>query len=354
MTLPTPSLAPAEVTLPLAQDVRTRLVEKGLPGDHIAAVCDLLDYAHTRALPSVSRVAAHVDLSLSTLSRLLSGEYGAKTDSVTRTIRNFLDTEQHRAAYGERIYLPKLSVVKDVHAVCRMTFDSGAMGRLWGRNQSGKSCALRTFAPSDFRVVYVSMPSGGGTRLFIEYLARALGIKTSKGYHELREMIIQRFTPQMLLIVDEFHQALPPVSRTFKMPTLEFIRLHVFEERGTPVLLCGTDVMAEAFSDTKYSGLLGQIDNRCSVRRRIPPHPLARDVRHLCRAYGFADLEEPVFTVASRIAKEHGIGRLVQVLRKARSLAQSGRKLPEHPITLTHGTELAWANGVQLQKEEEE
>jgi hypothetical protein len=160
----------------------------------------------------------------------------------------------------------------------------------------------------------------------------------------MRDMLLARFNHLWLLLIDEFHQTVK--GRTIKTVTVDRIR-EFNDDCGTPIVLCGTDIVPDMMEDERYKDFLGQISNRGVFRLQIPPAPEERDILLLVKAYGFdtAPTGEAA-AIVKAIANEKGLGKLTKYFKASRSLATGARtRLTwKHFLTMSDSAD-SWALG---------
>jgi DNA transposition AAA+ family ATPase len=330
---------------PTPDVVEHNLVETGASEEQIGNVLALLDFAQSQKIKNFTQLGKRVGVNSTTISRVFRGKYDANLESICKQIRHFLSLWKDRQAWGEEIFIAQLSVTRRLTKFAQLVRAAGQIGIVWGPNQTGKSKALQYIAQQTPSTAYAELLDGGGLKDSLDVIARARGgIPTRKSSVELRRMILRRFNRLWLLIVDEFHQTL--VGRTLKMVTIECVR-KIHDISKTPLLLCGTDIMADMWEEPKFKDFLGQISNRAPMRMRIPQAPTAKDVELLIHAYGFStapnsDAEKKIKTIAN----EHGIGILARYFQVSRFLANNAHERIgwKHFIT-TEATLASWAKG---------
>lgn len=338
--------------LPSGDHVKANLMGNGATPDQVDTVLWLLNYGRTEKLGSISALAKRLNVSGTTISRVFAGKYGADLASICSDIEHFRNLAAERRAFGQQVIVRDLRVVQDITAFCDLARASQTMALLWGPNQSGKTWAIeRIYAPANNhgRTIFVRMPVGGGTRLFLEEVLKACGISERKSYGEMKQRVFRYFDPQTLLIIDEFHQAM--IGRTLRTTTIESVR-EIHDKTGCGVVLCGTDVLPDMIADPRFKKLLGQTDNRGVLRRLIPATPYKEDVAAICKAYGFGQAEGEARKLVNEIANTSGIGKLCKFMQMAKRLA-SKRKAPvtwDHFLE-THATLKSWERGEQMKRE---
>lgn len=341
--MPAPQLAVSN-TWPTDEAAREKMTAKGYAEDIIGDALWLLAHARERGLGSYGELGGIIGYDGTVISRILRGSYAASPQTFVEKVRSFRAIHTQRLSYGEEPFVEALSVVTTLRARCDITRSAQMMSMVWGRNQTGKTSALKHIAASVPDTVYWKIPAGGAVNASIRALARACGISARKSADEAWGRILRRFTPQSLLIVDEFHQAL--IGRTLKLVLIEKVR-EIHDDCKCGVLLCGTDVLKDRFEKEDLREFLGQIANRGVVKQFIPVSPTAGDIAKLVHAYGFPPARRGCAGAAkaAEIARAHGIAKLTDYCKMARRLAASaGQPLSwEHFLTAVE-TLTAWGD----------
>lgn len=331
-------------SIPAVEVIESALVARGNLPAQIEEVAWLADYARSQRITSFAKLGREVGCDASTISRVFRGTYEADLASFCTQIRHFREVFTERQEFGDEPYLSELSVVKRIAKFCDLVRLTRQIGIIWGPNQSGKSEALKYYATNNEMTAYAALPAGGGTVESMKEVAQARGgISIRKSHSELRDMLLKRFNPQWLLIVDEFHQTI--MGRTIKKVTID--RVREFNDRSKcGVVLCGTDVVPNMMQDPKFTDFLGQINNRGVLRMRIPPAPTKADRDLIMEAYDFGAPEAESALLVKQIANENGISKLIDYCNITRQIAAKAHERPswKHFLT-THDTLTSWAKG---------
>jgi hypothetical protein len=329
--LPSPSTTSLTAELPLAPEaVRARLMDQGAAVAHIESMVWLAEYALQQGIASYAQIGDLIGRDKTTMCRAFRGEYGSSLDRIVGAVDRFRRGASLRFIDGGRP-MATLSVMQKVQDLCDLARLQGEMALLYGESQTGKTVALACYAaqerkPSE-RTVLVRMPRGGTTGLFMRDAVRACGLSERVSQCQLRDTLLSFLKPGMLLIVDEFHQCIHPV---IKHTTVEQIR-ECRDIARCGVVICGTNVVRDAFEDEATKKFLGQTAKRGVLRRFVPTRPLRSDILSVCQAYGFPVLQAgPERDRAERIANDEGIGKLCAYLAFARRKAtKRGEKARE-------------------------
>lgn len=332
-------------SIPSQEEVEKKLIDRDVATELIEDVLWLVDHAHSQRLNNFAEVAKATGFSTATISKIFRGKYEADLASFCSQIRHFRTVWTERQTYGVEPYVAELSVVKRVRSFIKIIRKNCEIGMIWGRNQSGKTKALKYVAQTELMTAYAKLPAGGGCKASMKAIARGRGgIPLKKSHEEMRDLLLARFNNLWLLLIDEFHQAV--TGRTIKTVTVDRIR-EFNDDCGTPTILCGTPVVPEMMTDDRYTDFLGQISNRGVFQLQIPPAPEPDDIRLLVKAYGFKDMPTgDAAKLVDAIANEKGIGKLTKYFKAARSLSKGskGGLTWQHFLT-TSDSGVSWALG---------
>lgn len=328
-------------SIPSPEEVSANLF--GRAASQVDEVVWLTDFARLRQITTFGQLAKETGLSESTVSLVLRGKYNAELAGVAATIKNFRELWTERQAIGQEPWVRELSIVKRIYPFLDLVRTVNQIGIIWGENQSGKSETLSHYAKEKPLTAYAELPPGGAVVPSMQEIARGRGGLSSKK-RDLRDMLLRRFHPQWLLIVDEFHQTVK--GQRLKAETIDRIR-EIHGRCKCPVVLCGTETLPEMMDELMHKKFLGQIGNRGCLRLRIPTAPEWNDILLLARAYGIqGEPPKRAADIARQIGNENGISKLTDYFKIARQLAAKAHRPIEwsHFVT-THATIDSWSKG---------
>ena len=332
-------------SIPPPDEAEKKAVDHGATPAEVEEILWLVDFAHVQGITSFGKLAKEISVSESIVSLILRGKYPASISGFCATVKHFREVWTERQELGPVVYVPELSIVRRITQFADLVRTTQQIGIAWGKNQTGKTKALRYYAAGHKLTAYSKLPAGGATKPAMKSLALARGgIPTRKSHEELRERILRAFNPQWLIMADEFHQTIK--GRTMKTVTIDRYR-EVHDDCECGLLLCGTDQLPEMLEDERYKDFLGQIANRGVLRLRIPTEPTARDIELIIKAYGFDGMPSgKVFSKVTAIANENGIGKLSKFFNIARRLAKKGHeRLAWKHFATTTATIESWSLG---------
>lgn len=312
-------------SIPSADEAERKAVDQGATPDQVEEILWLVDFAATQGITSFGRLAKEIGVSEATVSLVLRGKYGASLSGFCSTIKHFREVWTERQALGPVIFVPELSIVRRITQFADLVRTTQTIGIASGKNQTGKSRAMRYYATLRKLTAYTKLPAGGAMKPAMKSLALARGgIPTRKSSEELRERLLRAFNPQWLVMADEFHQTIN--GRTLKTVTIDRYR-EIHDDCECGLLLCSTDQFPDMLEEERYKDFLGQIGNRGVLRMKIPTAPEPKDIELLAKAYGFEGMAAgKVFEKVKTIANENGIGKLSKFFNIARRLASKGHE----------------------------
>ena len=352
---PGPDDGQPETTLPTSDAVARILRARLTPESDIEQIRWLLDHGHAHGM-SQAQLARFAGLDKGTLSKVLSGTYPTSLQGIVDRIRLAREDHAARQALQERPVV-QTWLLTETGKFCDAVCADESIGILTGRSHAGKTTALRHYAGTHPGVVYVRMPAGGAARIFLQDLAEACGAPVRGAYDQLRRNVLKRFrsdgtdAPRML-IVDQAHETV--IGRRVQTVTLGLI-LEIHDVTDAPVVLCATPVFATKMEDQRVAKFFEQLDNRAPFQRRLPNLPPMEDINAILRAYLLPpapaqklhpDDDQTPDEVVQKIRAEHGLGKLVKLIRKARRVSRNRREdLSWSHVLDTVATHASWLAG---------
>jgi hypothetical protein len=320
--------------LPSNNTVRRALESRGVAPDSTVHVLWLLEYARREGHHSRAKVGALIGRDASVISKLFRGIYPATSlPSIIALIVKFR-ANSTQVLMRDGSPLVDLRITREVGDFLDLARKARTMALLFGKNQSGKSTAVLRYSTSRLkapsgglsRVFLITMPPGGGTNRFFQNAAKGCGIPHRKCAEEINGRLLDLFTPDDLVIVDEMHQTL--IGRTVKTTTIEHVRAF-HDQCGCTVAMVSTDVLPEKMSDAGLKEFLGQIDNRAGVMRlKLPSQPYKQDVATMAQAYGLPFPEKKWMRDELEKQMPFGLGRICKQFQMAKIFADAQRVEP--------------------------
>lgn len=254
----------------------------------------------------------------STVFRVLKGTYEGSWSNVVKAIASYKRIVEERAGIQQNAIV-RNSIVDMICAGLDYAVANNSITAIIGESRMGKTESVLYWRDQNNhgRSVYVVVPPYGGNKLFMRYLAEAVGVNRNLGTAHMFESICRAFNPNRMLIVDEAHHTLPGSSRTNPV-ALEIIR-HIHDQTGCAVALVATQRFDDELRRSQYmfEQLLGRIGMPVRLHRTIkdadwlpivrqyvrkPSDRLVSHCREIANNLGRLGILVETLKVASRIA----------------------------------------------------
>ena len=250
-------------------------------------------------------------------------------------MREFKRLEEEREKSGA-VRFCKTTTATKIFLACDLAKASRTPVFLSGASHIGKTMAFREYSlqNTDSRSYYVRMRSASGVVGMVKLIAKALGINGKLTKDRLVDAIIQKLTPNSLLILDECHLLTNTYRRESFFNCFETLR-DIYDLAGCGVVLSFTNIGREKVEQEKR-GELEQLFRRGVHRFSLGDQPLANDLRMIVRGWGMefpkrADEIEvqsngqhfsiKPFTLIKDLSKTEGLKSITERLRYARKLS---------------------------------
>lgn len=234
-----------------------------------------------------TRMAGILNISGSSLSTLMRGEYSGDDEKQLRKIEEFLDRETERAELPSLTRFVETGVAKSIFKVCRQNHVHGTMGAVVGEAGVGKSRAIKEYALRNENVIYlmastwISNPS---------QLSRALAmtlVRDMRRVHTMQDrteaIIDQLAENSRLLVIDQAHQ-LTQRGHEYMQNLWDHCNPRDDARRLGIVYACTNRFWKDIHSEKSlywFEQLTSRMDAGTNVR--IPPQPYrASDVELIC------------------------------------------------------------------------
>lgn len=177
---------------------------------------------------------------------------------------------------------------------------------LFGESQIGKSDSLKEYQRRNNHgeTVYIETPCGGHLGNFLAELAASLGIPPQQRVTSLRSRIIESFDDRMLLIVDEFHNALR--SPSGQIPA--FLR-ELYNRARCGMVLAMTNEGRDLIHHGPQAQALRQLWNRRITPLQLPSVPPRDDLDKFAAAYGLSPAPDEEIGVVMTVIDDQGHDR---------------------------------------------
>lgn len=266
------------------------------------------------------------------ISLVFNGKYTGRLDDFCERVTNFFHFDNCQDSL-KKVDFIETDLTRKIEAICDMTREFQRISLIFGDWQIGKTETLLHYRNTHNRLntIYTTVPSNGSPYEFSLNLAEALYISTHLNRASMHRRIKNAIGPDMLLIVDEAHQAIPFQDRRGgerKIETIEFIR-EIYNECHCGVLLSATNVFQRAMDDknSPLYAILGQTKRRRLCTLNLPSITCHSDLNKFAAAYGLPPATGKVRDLEHRINKEEALGMWLNILRLGKKISLS-RKQP--------------------------
>ena len=303
-----------------------------IPGDVVNRATADYEDAQRSAIRRFHAHCAENDLSLeeagklirydgSTLHRVFHGKYEANIQNVVDEIVGFFKLNDERNK-GRKLPFTMTAMAQRIWKLCDAALEYQRIAFIFGETQIGKTTALENYrdAHNHGSTIYVSMPTGGSSSLFLAVLAKAMRIPPQQKEKELIRRIKDAFDDRMLLIVDEAHQCVNSKGESRGARSIEFIR-ELFDARKCGVIICATNLFRDEMEEGRFAGILKQTKRRRLVAMQLPNSPTLADLNTFARAYALEPAAGEALTLQTEVIRDEGLGYWLTLLRMAAKLA---------------------------------
>lgn len=336
-----------ETLIPTPEQVRANYADRareGMPAEQLDTLVQFFTVARQAGCQNFAQAAALVSCNPSTMSKLARGKYHSSLGPMCRNLDHYLRERAVRGAEEEEP-LVETSYFQEVVEMAKYCRFRKKLGFVFGPSHVGKSWAFKWCARNLPRAKYARMPAGGGKKEFMKTMVRALGGIPGETESVLREQVLSRLGPDTLVLLDQFHEAL---DGRVKVATIAFV-LEMYDEGHCPIIISGTDAIAEGMNDKRVKKFMQQLRNRAGSRfLRIDHPPTREDLLLIAGKNGLPEWTAEARKVAERVVKEEGgFVRYCDHVQDAKYFARA-RKVPvtwEHFLSCVATSEAA-AQGV--------
>jgi len=303
--------------------------------EHSAEVLRFWFFTAKKLNWNLGRLAKATGLSTTVLHRLLRGDYNADP---SRAIATLDAVRSNFAESAENPEFIETSLAKVMFAACDKTRALKTVSILWGRLGIGKTEIAKEYVRQKpvGQTSFVRFPAGASFAVFVQHVARALGVARGGRTADVRERVIQLLSMgQRLLIVDELHQAFITTRGDTAVKCCEFLR-EIKDESQCGLVLIGTEVMEENFFRGPHKAALEQLVDRGTIQIPLPKKASQKDLQKFLAAYGltFPDpaTEPDAASILNDIIRAAGLRKLTLHLRDGKAYANKR----EEPYTWSH------------------
>lgn len=272
-------------------------------------------------------VGKAIDKDSTTVYRMFLGRYGARYDGLIKAVAAYHKIAKSRAQRKKDIFVETTTWAK-IDQVCRHAFIGQLPAFIYGSSQIGKSFCLEEYARRNNhgQTRYVRLPAACGLVQAQREIGNAVYIKGRCSSGDLRDRIIDSINDNMLLIIDEMHQALPPLTRKgVGIRVIEWLR-EIYDRKRCGIIFCGTKMFRDEIENGKDCLVLEQFRRRSIISLTLPDVAPKADVIKIARAYSLPPPEGAAEEIVSRMIKNSGLGQYVEFLKSATNLAANQNK----------------------------
>ena len=263
---------------------------------------------------SIKQASQHIGKHESNLPRVLRGTYKSLVGFAS-AINMFRDQyEELKGAVDQKFH--PIPEAKTVFYTCEKIIASKEMGILHGPLGHGKTIALESFAKkpeNKCRVFRCRAAASYGA--FVSLVAYKLNIKKSS-IANMVESIHQRLRRLNLdlLIFDEMHEIFITSNKNTGVKIFEFIR-EIFDVIGTPVLLCGTEVLPKEMKNGIWEETLRQVRDRGDTEVCVKKRTNCKGLAPIFSDYGLPMPTGEALKLVNDIIEAHSLRKLVIKIR---------------------------------------
>ncbi len=287
----------------------------------------------------------------SSIIHLLTGgriRRGENIQPILEAIEKFRYVEELRAGQVNSGFI-ETRLFREIERRCRKALKRQRILFIYGDSQIGKSASLREYQRRNNhgQTIYIECPCTGSLGGLLRQFADAFNIPSVLNQGQLQDRVAGCIDSNMLIIIDEFHNALKGRG----IATTAFVR-EIWNRSRCGMILSMTNEGRDSFLMGSQSKTLQQLWRRRITPLQLPGMPPDDDLELFAGAYGLppADADPVTISVTStdqqgrhvkathtekpidlqtRIVGSEGLGVWIGILQDAADMAQEQRK----PIT---------------------
>jgi len=262
----------------------------------------------------------------STISRLFTGRYGASYDHLVDAIQRY-----HRlaSARGSRksIGFVEISAWTKIDMVCRHALVGKLPAFIYGASQIGKTFCLEEYTRRNNhgQTKLIRIPASPTLNTVRREVASKFNISLKENSQDLSRRIMEAIDDNMLLIVDEIHEALLGEGRGRAVAIFEWLR-EVYDRCQCGIVFCGTPVFREEIEGGKLALVLEQFRRRSIINLELPSKTPYADIVKIAKAFGLEAPTEDALNIIDAMLIKSGLGQYVKFLQQASNLATNQKK----------------------------
>lgn len=299
--------------------------------------------------------AVSVGYDAKTIDKLLTGSYRDPRSKVLYDIPDKLaeGIERFRRAQLAEAMLGKIDFVptptsKRIWTGCELARESHTPVFLFGASHIGKTWGLEYFSIHNNHGAspLITVPSSEGLGGFVRAIARKLGISVKGNTADIIDRIKSAVTPDMLIILDEFHQLIYTYRKESFFACCEVLR-SIYDHCRCGIIISTTNVFRTRIEQERKAQL-EQLFRRGVHKIQLGDVILVKDAKPIFEHHGlewpskslqfqFPGLKAPEkpWDILRMLAREAGLKAMTERIRYGRKFAIKERQ------------ELSWKHWVQ-------
>jgi DNA transposition AAA+ family ATPase len=317
---------------------QVKLAAAGLPDDSARLLTWLFQAAKSEGW-NRNQIAAHLDVSTTTVYRVLTGKYEGDVQGIIDRIARFKRLHDDRRAANAPAFI-QTSLTKRIFQACDFSLISQSVVFIWGENQIGKTHALEEYqrTHNHGQTIYVRMPAASGVLMVAQEIAKAIGLSPKGCYTKLRQYILRSIDDKNTLILDEMHQCFITYQKGNSIKVLEFIR-EIHDRTKCGLVLVGTNVWRDEVNGGEQKKVLAQLRNRGVAHIQLEDKPLPADLKKFYSHYSLPEPTDRAAQVVADVIHTHGLGKFTKLLMAASRRANKlSEPLSWDGVLATHDT----------------
>jgi DNA transposition AAA+ family ATPase len=223
------------------------------------------------------------------------------------------------------------NLTKKIFSICDTARTMGTVQFIIGESHIGKTTALQEYTRQNNhgRTIFLRIPAGGGMTSTVYRLCTQLKLPNTGTMFARRERIIDYFSDDMVLIVDEAHQIATGDKRS--VVTLEFLR-EIHDISGCGMVISSTPVWENAEKNPALGGIIKQLTNRHLITAKMPKKPTKANLASFAKAFGLKPAQDEALDLQNHVIETSSLGRWLKILQGASRIAYKA----ETPLTWDH------------------
>jgi DNA transposition AAA+ family ATPase len=299
--------------------------------------------------------ALHVGYDPKTIDKIITGVYrdprsGALydiPDKLAEGIERFRRLQLAEAKLGKIDFVPTPSS-KRIWTGCELARESHTPVFLYGASHLGKTWGLEYFSIHNNHgsSPMVRVPSSEGIGGFVRAIAAKVGVSVKGNTADIIDRIKGAITPDMLLILDEFHQLIHTYRKESFFACCEVLR-SIYDHCNCGIIICTTNVFRTRIEQERKAAL-EQLFRRGVHRVQLGDIVLVKDAKPIFEHHGldwpakslafeFPGLRAPEkpLEILRFLAREQGLKAMTERIRYGRKFAAHAKE----PLNWKHWTQ---------------